>query len=90
MTENRTKSPIREHTAASTSATEEFQVSEAARLYSIKDATAQLRLSRSTVYDEMKKGRLRSVKVGRRRLITGLALVEYIDSLGVVDTVAGA
>lgn len=65
-------------------------MSEAARLYSIKDATAQLRLSRSTVYDEMKKGRLRSVKVGRRRLITGLALVEYIDSLGVVDTVAGA
>jgi excisionase family DNA binding protein len=50
-------------------------------LNSIKDIVARTGLSRSTVYEEMDSGRLRSVKVGRRRLIPESALVEYIDDL---------
>jgi excisionase family DNA binding protein len=50
-------------------------------LNSIKDVVARTRLSRSKVYEEMDSGRLRSVKVGRRRLGTESALVDYIESL---------
>jgi excisionase family DNA binding protein len=50
-------------------------------LNSIKDIVARTGLSRSTVYEEMDSGRLRSVKVGRRRLIPESALIEYIDDL---------
>ena len=50
-------------------------------LNSIKDIVARTGLSRSTVYEEMDSGRLRSVKVGRRRLIPESALIDYIDNL---------
>lgn len=50
-------------------------------LNSIKDIIARTGLSRSTVYEEMDSGRLRSVKVGRRRLIPESALIDYINSL---------
>ena len=56
-------------------------MSETVRLNSIKDIVARTGLSRSTVYEEMDSGRLRSVKVGRRRLIPESALVDYIDNL---------
>jgi excisionase family DNA binding protein len=50
-------------------------------LNSIKDVVAKTRLSRSKVYEEMDSGRLKSVKVGRRRLVTESQLIEYIDNL---------
>ena len=53
-------------------------------LNSIIDIVARTGLSRSTVYEEMASGRLRSVKVGRRRLITESALVAYIEGLDAV------
>jgi excisionase family DNA binding protein len=53
-------------------------------LNSIPDVVARTSLSRSTVYEEMASGRLRSVKVGRRRLITESALVAYIEGLDAV------
>jgi excisionase family DNA binding protein len=56
-------------------------MTEVARLNSIKDVVERTNLSRSTVYGEMDSGRLRSVKVGRRRLIPESALVDYIDNL---------
>jgi len=56
-------------------------VSEVVRLNSVKDIVARTGLSRSTVYQEMDSGRLRSVKVGRRRLITESALIDYIEGL---------
>jgi excisionase family DNA binding protein len=60
-------------------------------LNSIKDIVARTGLSRSTVYEEMDSGRLRSVKVGRRRLIPESALVDYIDNLiGATTTEAGS
>ena len=51
------------------------------RLNSIKDVQERTRLSRSTIYQEMSSGRLRSVHVGSRRLIPESALIEYIQGL---------
>jgi excisionase family DNA binding protein len=50
-------------------------------LNSIKDVVARTRLSRSKVYEEMDSGRLKSVKVGRRRLVTESQLIDFIDAL---------
>jgi excisionase family DNA binding protein len=56
-------------------------MSETVQLNSIKDVVARTRLSRSTIYQELASGRLRSVKVGARRLIVESALIDYIDGL---------
>jgi excisionase family DNA binding protein len=61
-------------------------MSETVRLNSIKDIVARTRLSRSKLYQEMDSGRLQSVKIGRRRLITESALVDYITTLVEVGT----
>lgn len=52
-----------------------------ARLNSIETVIERLGLGRSKVYEELSSGRLRSVKVGRRRLISEAALVDYIEHL---------
>ena len=52
-----------------------------ARLNNIEAVVARLGLGRSKVYEELASGRLRSVKVGRRRLVSESALVEYIERL---------
>jgi len=41
----------------------------------------QLGVGRSTVFALLASGQLRSVKVGRRRLVPEAAIVEFIDSL---------
>jgi len=51
------------------------------RLNSVRDVVTRTRLSRSKVYEEMGSGRLRSVKIGSRRLIPESALVDYIEGL---------
>ena len=56
---------------------------------SIKDVVARTNLSRSKVYEEMDSGRLKSVKVGRRRLVTESQLIDYIDSLMQAGTAGG-
>ncbi len=48
---------------------------------SIGTVTARTGLGRSTVYAVIATGRLQSVKVGRRRLVTESALVEFINGL---------
>lgn len=48
------------------------------RLMSIDEASAALSLGRSLLYRELQAGRLRSCKVGRRRLISGGAIADYI------------
>jgi len=58
-------------------------------LNSIKDVVARTNLSRSKVYEEMDSGRLKSVKVGRRRLVTESQLIDYIDSLMQAGTAGG-
>jgi len=51
------------------------------RLNSVRDIVVRTGLSRSTIYEEMGSGRLQSVKVGRRRLITESQLIDYVDCL---------
>lgn len=49
------------------------------RLLSIKEAVEQTGLSHVTLYNEINAGRLKSLKVGRRRLIRPAALSEWIE-----------
>lgn len=48
------------------------------RLLDIDSAAAALSLGRSLIYAEIAAGRLRSVKVNRRRLIPAGAIADYI------------
>lgn len=49
------------------------------RLYSIDQAAAALGLGRSLLYAEIAAGRLRTIKVGRRRLCPADAIADYIE-----------
>jgi excisionase family DNA binding protein len=49
------------------------------RLLSIDEAAATLGLGRSLLYAEIAAGRIRSVKVGRRRLIPAGAIAEFVE-----------
>ncbi len=53
----------------------------ARELYRVTDAIALLSLSRSVLYEELRCGRLRSVHVGRTRLIPAAAITEYVSLL---------
>lgn len=52
-----------------------------ARLNDIKTVMARLRVGRSTVFELFDSGQLRSVKIGRRRLVPESALIQFIESL---------
>ena len=83
---SRTIVPLHKRTPPGIRPERKNEVSEVVRLNSVKDIVARTGLSRSTVYQEMDSGRLRSVKVGRRRLITESALVDYIEGLAGAGT----
>ncbi len=51
------------------------------RLLSIDEAADALGIGRSRLYEEVSAGRLRSLKVGRRRLVPASAITAYIESL---------
>ena len=51
-------------------------------MYRVDEAAAALRLSRSSIYELIRSGQLRTVKQGRRRLVPVAALAEYVESLG--------
>jgi excisionase family DNA binding protein len=53
----------------------------APQLHPLETVTARLGVGRSTVFDLIGSGQLRSVKVGRRRLVSESALVEFINQL---------
>jgi excisionase family DNA binding protein len=57
------------------------QIGAIPRLYRIRDAMRILSLSRSTIFEQIRAGRLRSVKQGRTRLIPETAIREYIELL---------
>ena len=46
--------------------------------FTVPEAMHSLNLSRTTIYQEMKDGRLRSFTVGSKRLFTDAALNEYL------------
>jgi excisionase family DNA binding protein len=49
------------------------------KMHRIDDASAISSLSRSTLYDHIRSGRLKSIKVGGRRLIPDSALRELLQ-----------
>jgi excisionase family DNA binding protein len=51
------------------------------RLLRVEVVAEVLDLARSTVYEEIRLGRLRTVKVGRRRLVPTEYVEEYVDLL---------
>jgi excisionase family DNA binding protein len=52
-----------------------------ARLHHVESVMGRLNVGRSTVFALIASGELRSVKVGRRRLVSEAALTEYINTL---------
>ncbi|HEY8450983.1 MAG TPA: helix-turn-helix domain-containing protein [Natronosporangium sp.] len=50
-------------------------------LYRIPEAMALLSLSRSVIYEQIRAGRLRTVKQGRTRLVPATAIAEYVALL---------
>ena len=51
------------------------------QLYRVKDAMRMLKLSRTIIYEQIRSGRLRSVRQGRSRLISAGAIRDYIALL---------
>lgn len=54
---------------------------QSARLNNVETVMARLAIGRSKVYELIASGALRSVKVGRRRLVSESALNDYIARL---------
>ncbi len=52
-----------------------------ARLHPVPAVMDRLCLGRSKVFDLLNSGQLRSVKIGRRRLVPESALCEFIEGL---------
>ncbi|MBA0127310.1 helix-turn-helix domain-containing protein [Haloechinothrix sp. YIM 98757] len=50
-------------------------------LYRISEAMRLLSMSRSVIYEQIRSGRLRSVKQGRTRLVPAQAIHDYIQLL---------
>lgn len=51
------------------------------RLYRVDEAAHLLGLGRTTLFAELKSGRLRSLKVGRSRLIPAECIDEFVELL---------
>jgi excisionase family DNA binding protein len=55
-------------------------------LHPVESVMERLNVGRSTVFELIATNKLRSVKVGRRRLVSEAALCEFIEALDVGDT----
>lgn len=51
------------------------------QLYRITEAMRLLSMSRSVIYEQIRAGRLRTVKQGRARLVPAQAIEEYVQLL---------
>ncbi|MFF5262009.1 helix-turn-helix domain-containing protein [Actinomadura viridis] len=51
------------------------------RLYTVRETMERLRLSRTSLYEQIRAGRLSSVKQGRSRCFTAAAIADYIALL---------
>jgi excisionase family DNA binding protein len=58
-----------------------FLITEPPRCLSVEQAARLLNVGRSTAYDLIRSGELRSVKIGRRRLVPRDALDSLINRL---------
>ncbi|ROZ53831.1 DNA-binding protein [Rhodococcus sp. WS1] len=52
-----------------------------ARLHTIPEALDRLGIGRTTLFGLIKSGAIRSVTIGKRRLVSEAALCEYIERL---------
>lgn len=52
------------------------------RLLSVDEAAGMLGLGRSALYGEVASGRLRTMKIGRRRLVPSSAIAAFIAASG--------
>jgi len=50
-------------------------------LYPIPDAMSALSMSRSVIYEQIRAGRLHTVKQGRRRYVTAAGINDYVALL---------
>jgi len=50
-------------------------------LYPIPDAMSVLNMSRTVIYEQIRAGRLRTVRQGRRRYVTEAGISDYVDLL---------
>ncbi|MFW6722920.1 helix-turn-helix domain-containing protein [Streptomyces sp. MAR4 CNY-716] len=50
-------------------------------LYRPEEAAKALRIGRSTVYEEIRLGRLQTVRIGRRRLVPPEYIARYVELL---------
>lgn len=50
-------------------------------MYRVGEAAEALRLSRTAIYELIRSEQLRSVKVGKRRLVPVAAVADYVASL---------
>ena len=53
----------------------------AALLYTIPDVMTLLRLGKTQVFEEIRRGRIRSVKVGRARRVPAQSLTDFVALL---------
>jgi excisionase family DNA binding protein len=58
----------------------------AVRLLSVEEAAEALGIGRTAAYEAIRRGQVRSVKLGRRRLIANDALIEFANR----NTINGA
>lgn len=70
---------LREELAASTPP---IGPDEPEQLYGIERAADLMGIGRTALYGEIQAGRLRSLKVGRRRLVPASAIAEYANRAG--------
>jgi excisionase family DNA binding protein len=56
-------------------------VADGQRMYSVEAAGRLLALKRSTTWEEIRLGRLKSVRVGRRRLVPSEYIEQYVELL---------
>jgi len=50
-------------------------------MYKIPEVMAMLRMSRHVVYEQIRRGRLRTVKEGRATFVTAAAIRAYVELL---------
>ncbi|MFE3263843.1 helix-turn-helix domain-containing protein [Streptomyces sp. NPDC059215] len=50
-------------------------------LYRPEEAASALRIGRSMVYEEIRLGRLQTVRIGRRRLVPPEYIAQYVELL---------
>jgi excisionase family DNA binding protein len=50
-------------------------------LYKVPEAMRLLSMSRSVIYEQMRAGRLKFVKLGRATLIPATAITQYVEML---------